>query len=338
MYQEKRWERTGSTILSQREARAMLETSLTLRVHAIAFETDAVRLVELRDREGGVLPPFPPGAHVDISLPGGLVRSYSLIGDPADRTRYVLGVQRDANGRGGSLFVHEELRVGTVIRVLPPTNNFPLVEDARVSVLIAGGIGITPLLTMAERLSTLGKIFVLHYGARDRASAPFLARLAKLGDAVRLSFSREPGGRRVDVASIVAGTVHDAELYCCGPAGMLDAFVAATADRDPARVHVEYFAATEPPAAEGGFTVVLARSGRCVSVPPGKTILEALIAAGLDPPFSCLEGVCGTCETRVIEGVPEHRDRVLSPHERAANKTMMLCCSGSKSEQLVLDI
>ena len=338
MYQEKRWGRTDAAFSSPPKLAIVTAEPIELRVHSISFETDTVRLVELRDPLARSLAAFTPGAHIDLSLPGGITRSYSLIGDPTDRIRYVLGVHRDANSRGGSRIIHEDLRVGALVRALPPVNDFPLVEDARDTILIAGGIGITPLLTMAERLDVLSRGFTLHYGARDRASTPFLERLARLGKRVHLAFSRAREGHRLDVAGIVASAAPDAELYCCGPAGMLDAFATATSSRDPGRLHVEYFAATEPAAVEGGFTVVLARSGRSVSVPPGKTILEALIDAGLEPASSCMEGVCGTCETRVIEGVPDHRDRVLNLQERAANKTMMLCCSGSKSERLVLDM
>ena len=191
---------------------------------------------------------------------------------------------------------------------------------------------------MTERLAELGRAFVLHCGGRDRKTLPFQSRMARHGDKVRIAFSREPGGRRLDIAAIVDAAPAGAELYCCGPRGMLDAFAAATVGRDPARAHVEHFSAAEPAAIEGGFEVVLGRSGRSIPVPPGMTILDALIAAGLDPPCSCLQGVCGQCETGVIEGVPDHRDLVLSPQERAANKTMMLCCSGSKSSRLVLDM
>jgi vanillate O-demethylase ferredoxin subunit len=325
-------------VADKREIATVTAERLTLRVHAIVFETDAVRLLELCDPDAHMLPPFTPGAHLDIALPDGLVRSYSLIGDPADATRYRLGVQREPQSRGGSRLIHDQLRVGTLLSASGPRNNFPLVEDAPTSVLIAGGIGITPILLMVDRLSALGRPFVLHYGARERRTSPFLSRLARHTGNVRMAFSREPDGRRLDIAAIITGAAADAELYCCGPSGMLDAFAAATRGRDPARVHVEHFSAAEPPSVEGGFCVTLARSGRTIPVPPGMTILDALVAAGVNPPCSCLEGVCGTCETRVIEGLPDHRDRVLSPQERAANKTMMLCCSGAKSELLVLDM
>jgi vanillate O-demethylase ferredoxin subunit len=191
---------------------------------------------------------------------------------------------------------------------------------------------------MMERLAGLGRAFVLHYGVRDREALPFQSRLARHGDKVRMAFSRGPDGRRLDVAAIVDAAPADAELYCCGPQGMLDAFAAATAGRDAARIHVERFAAVEPAAVEGGFEVVLARSDRTVAVPPGRTILAALNAAGIEPACSCVQGVCGTCETRVLDGVPDHRDVILTPEERVQGRTMMICVSGAKTSRLVLDL
>ena len=309
-----------------------------VRLHAISFETGSVRLLDLRDPDGRALPAFPPGAHVDLKLNGGLKRSYSLIGDPADGSRYLLGVHRDPQSRGGSRYLHDRARVGDPIEVSHPIDDFPLVEDAAASVFIAGGIGITPILPMIDRLAGLGRPFVLHYGVRDRTVVPFQPRIARHGDKVRTACSREAGGGRLDIAGIVDAAPADAELYCCGPRGMLDAFAAATAGRDPARVHVEHFSAAGPAAVEGGFDVVLARSGRTVAVPPGKTILEALNEAGIEPACSCIEGVCGTCETRVLDGLPDHRDAILTPEERANNRTMMICVSGARTSRLVLDL
>src|SRR5262245_25965146 len=312
---------------------------LRLRLHTISFETSSVRLLELRDPDGRALPVFAPGAHVDLKLNGGLGRSYSLIGDPADASRYLLGVQRDPQSRGGSQYLCEGARVGDLIEVSHPINHFPLAEDAAGRVFIAGGIGITPILPMIDRLADLRHGYVLHYGGRDRRTLPFLSRItARHGDRVRMAFSREPGGGRLDVAAIVDAAPADAELYCCGPRSMLDAFATATAGRDPSRIHVEHFSAAQPAAVDGGFEVVLARTGRTVAVPPGKTILDALNEAGIEPACSCIEGVCGTCETRVIDGVPEHRDAILTTEERAASRSMMICVSGSKTSRLVLDL
>jgi len=311
---------------------------IRLRLHAIAFETASVRRIDLRHPDGRPLPAFEAGAHVDLRLNGGLARSYSLLGDPADARRYLLGVQRDPQSRGGSQHLCEAARVGDLIEVSCPRNNFPLAEHAAASVFIAGGIGITPILPMLDRLAALGRSLALHYGVRDREALPFQSRLARHGDRVRVAFSRQPGGGRLDIAAIVGAAPADAELYCCGPRGMLDDFAQATAGRDPARVHTEHFSAAASAAVEGGFEVVLGRSGRTVAVPPGRTILEALNAEGIEPNCSCVQGVCGTCETRVLDGVPDHRDVILTPEERAGNRTIMICVSGAKTPRLVLDL
>jgi vanillate O-demethylase ferredoxin subunit len=221
------------------QGRVSLER-VRLRLHAISFETSSVRLLDLRDPDGRALPAFRPGAHVDLRLNGGLVRSYSLIGNPADGSRYLLGVQRDPQSRGGSRYLHDQARVGDTIEISHPINQFPLVEDAAWSVFIAGGIGITPILTMTERLADLGRAFVLHYCGRDRKTLPFQSRIARHGNKVRMVFSRETGGRRLDIAAIVDAAPAGTELYCCGPRGMLDVFAAATVSRDPARAHVEH--------------------------------------------------------------------------------------------------
>lgn len=312
--------------------------ALTVTVAAVEPLAEGIAAFELRPPGGGPLPPFAAGAHVDLRLPNGMIRSYSLVNPQDERDRYVIAVNREASGRGGSKLVHEHLRPGTSIEIAGPRNNFPLAEDAPRSLFIAGGIGITPIVCMIRRLHSLGRPWALVYCARTRAHAAFADALARYGDAVRFNFDQEPGGRMLDVGAVVAAAAPETHLYCCGPLGMLDAFERATAARSPDRVHVEYFSAKAPPAAEGGFTVELARSGASFRVERGKTILDTLIANGIDAPYSCLEGVCGTCETRVIEGTPDHRDLVLSKDERAANRTMMICCSGSRSGKLVLDL
>jgi ferredoxin-NADP reductase len=246
-------------------------------------------------------------------------------------------VQKDRASRGGSNWVHEHFRAGDLLTLNGPRNNFSLDESAEKSVFIAGGIGITPILSMIERLGAIRRDWELIYCSRTRAGTPFLEMLGAL-PRVRFNFDQEPGGKMLDIAGAVRAAPANAHLYCCGPVPMLDAFENATKDLPRERVHVEYFTAKEQPAVEGGFTVVLAKSKREVAVAPGKTILAALSDAGLDIPHSCTEGICGTCETRVLEGVPDHRDLILTEGERASNKTMMVCCSGSKSERLVLDL
>lgn len=319
------------------------ESSLIrVRVHVATWEAEGVHSYELRDPAGGALPPFDAGAHIDLHLPNGMVRSYSLINPQDERHRYVIAVQKDRVSRGGSTWLHDTLRVGDMIAISAPRNNFPLAEDAAPSLFIAGGIGITPLWCMIQRLVALGRPFALYYCVRTRREAAFCAALEALSDRpgakIVFNFDGEPGGTMLDIASVIAAAPSDAHLYCCGPLPMLDAFEAATESAPRARVHVEYFTAKEAPAAEGGFTVVLAKTGRSFVIAPGKTILETLLDAGLDVASSCLEGVCGTCETKVLEGVPDHRDVVLTDAEREANKTMMICCSGSKTARLVLDL
>lgn len=314
--------------------------AMELRVHAIGWVAEGIRSFEFRAPDGAALPPFSAGAHVDVALPGDLSRSYSLINPPRPGDRYVIAINRDPNSRGGSAYMCETLRVGDTLRVTAPRNNFPLAENAPLSVFVAGGIGITPILGMIARLEELGRTWRLHNAVRDRAHAAFLDRLLEYEAAspgrVHLHFDDE-AGRLLDVSAIVTGEAGGTELYCCGPAPMIDAFVAAAADRDPNRIHIERFTGTgEKPT--GTFTVVLARSKREFLIPAGETIMEVLMQAGLRVAHSCREGVCGTCETRVIEGVPDHKDNVLSARERASNKLIMICCSGARTDRLVLDL
>lgn len=320
-----------------------MQDTLTLRLRAMTWEAEGVLGLELVPAAPGEpLPAFTAGAHIDLHLPGGPVRSYSLLNDPTERHRLCVAVHRDPASRGGSRQVHEQLRPGQLLTVSPPRNHFPLDEGAPLSVLIAGGIGITPLLCMVRRLTALGRPWVLHHAARTRAHAAFCDELQALaaqgGGTLHRVFDQEPGGRMIDIAALVADLPDGAHVYCCGPAGMLAAFERATAGLPPERVHLEYFAAKDAPAASGGFSVKLRRDGRTVPVPPGQSILDALSAIGAEPPWSCREGVCGTCEVRVLEGVPDHHDMVLSPAQREANDRMMVCCSGAKSPLLVLDL
>jgi ferredoxin-NADP reductase len=233
--------------------------------------------------------------------------------------------------------MHDQLRVGSKVSVVPPRNNFPLVENAEETVLIAGGIGITPIYCMVERLIALGRPWELHYSCRSRMDTAFLEELSHLSQ-VRFHFDDEEGGKFLQVVTIIGALSKNAHLYCCGPAPMLAAFEAATASWPPAQIHVEYFTPKFAAAQEGGFVVELARSKRELVIPPGKSILQCVREAGIQVPHSCEEGVCGACETRVISGNPDHRDTILTESERQESATMMICCSGSKSPRLVLDI
>jgi ferredoxin-NADP reductase len=313
-----------------------------VRVKRISFEAESINSYELISPDGGDLPPFTAGSHIDLHLPNGMIRSYSLVNDQKERHRYVIAVSNDAASRGGSKLIHETVRAGDIITISHPRNNFALHEVARHSVLIAGGIGITPLVSMIRRLEALGCSWELFYAARTRPAAAFLDELkAFRPDAhpnLHLTFDQEPDARTIDLPAIVRAAPRDAHLYCCGPVPMLEAFEAATADRPSGHVHVEYFKAREKPAAEGGFEVKLVRSNQTIAVQAGQTILDALLAAGVSANYACTEGVCGTCETKVLGGMPDHRDLFLSKEEQEANKTIMICCSGSKSSTLVLDI
>jgi vanillate O-demethylase ferredoxin subunit len=316
------------------------EQALNVRIHSITYSADEVLLFDLRPLDAGTLPAFEPGAHIDIQMPENLSRSYSLLNDPSERQRYVIGVQKDRESRGGSMWMHESAKVGASLSIAGPRNHFPLCEDAPHSVFIAGGIGITPLWCMIQRLNWLGCPWTLHYSARTRNSAALLDAVIgeEWSDRVKLNFDDTSGGKYLDIAGIVAAAPVGSHFYCCGPVPMLKAFEAACASVDPEHVHLEYFGAKEAPAVGGGFNVRLVRCGRQVAIQQGQTILEALQAMGVDVPSSCQQGVCGVCETVVLEGIPDHRDLVLSESEKASNKTMMICCSGSLTTELALDL
>ncbi|VVE23168.1 ferredoxin [Pandoraea fibrosis] len=308
-------------------------------------ETAAVAVFELHASDDNALPPFTAGAHIEVFLRDGLSRCYSLLNNPDERHRYVIGVNRDAASRGGSAFVHEHLHEGATLRISAPRNHFPLDETAARhghTVLVAGGIGVTPLLSMAARLEAMQRPWTLHYCARSRETAAFADRLAATAFAygrVEWHFDRAPGQGSLDLGKLVDDVSAGTHLYCCGPSPMLKAFEAAVARRADCHGHVEYFAGVGAPGGSAGqYDVVLAKSQKIVVVKPGQTMLDALLDAGVDAPYSCREGVCGTCEVAVLEGTPEHRDLVLSQDERASGRTVMICCSGCRGDRLVLDL
>ncbi|MCB1395309.1 MAG: oxidoreductase [Rhodobacter sp.] len=323
----------------------MSDTEIPVRVRQMRYEADTVLSVGFETLDGSPLPRAEPGAHVDVILSDDLRRSYSLT-QALDGTTpgCTVAVHRNPASRGGSAFVHEGLRVGDRLRLSRPKNHFPLNEAAAQSVLIAGGIGITPMLAMIRRLAEAGRPWHLHYAARKRSAAAFLAELdacvAASGGQGRVTthFDDEANGALIDIAGIIAAAGPEVHFYCCGPEPMLAAYEAAARGVPKDRVHAEYFSAREEASREGGFDVVLNRSGKTLHVEPGKTILDVLIANRVSVPFACTEGTCGTCETRVIEGRPDHRDVILTDEERANGDTIMVCCSGSKSARLVLDL
>ncbi len=322
----------------------MTAATLTVRVARKWAETPEVCALELVAADGGALPPFEAGAHLDVHLPDGLVRQYSLCNDPAETRRYLIAVLREAESRGGSVAVHDALREGDTLTIGAPRNHFQLAESAAHSLLLAGGIGVTPLLAMAEALAARGADFSLHYCTRNAARVVFGSRLAQppLAGRVQLHLSEGPHADRLDIAATLAAAAADSHLYVCGPARFIQAALdAAHALGWPeARVHREFFAAPEVEAAgpEQAFELHLARSGLTVRVEAGQSAVEALHAAGVEVPVSCEQGVCGTCLTTVLEGTPDHRDAYLTDEERAANDQFLPCCSRAVGGRLVIDL
>ncbi|SLN24209.1 PDR/VanB family oxidoreductase [Oceanibacterium hippocampi] len=308
-----------------------------VEIASITTSANDIKLFELAPAGGDRLPAYNPGAHVDVHLPNGMRRQYSMAVPDDNGRRYLIGVKRDPASRGGSACMHDDLRIGQALRISRPRNHFPLVESAERSVLIAGGIGITPIWCMAQRLAAIGRPWRLVYAARRRAEAAFLDDIAALGGDVRLHFDEQAGGP-LDIAEAVGELRGDTHAYCCGPAGMLSAFRQACAGHYDDCVHVEYFSSDSAPDTSGGYEVELARSGRTLPIAAGQTILQAVLDAGIDHPYACEQGICGACEVRVIDGEPDHRDMVLTPDERAAGRTMMICCSGSRGPKIVIDI
>jgi tetrachlorobenzoquinone reductase len=291
--------------------------------------------------DGEKLPGYKAGAHIDLHLPNGLMRQFSLVVPASDPDGYTVGVKRDDNSRGGSKYIIEQMKAGDQIKISAPRNNFPLVENAEHIVLIAGGIGITPIWCMAQELEAQGRSWKIHYAARSQADMAFLSDLKKLKpERVHLHFDDEAGGKVLDLAAAIAEAPANAHFYCCGPNPMLKAFETAAASRPKATIHIEYFTAKEEATANelGGFWVELAKSGEEYFIPPGKKVLEVLFDAGVDVDYSCELGICGACETRVISGSVVHHDSVLSEEEQAAGDKVMICCCGCTSERLVLDM
>nr|WP_206025244.1 PDR/VanB family oxidoreductase [Micromonospora zingiberis] len=292
--------------------------------------------INLGRPDGGDLPEWTPGAHVDLVLGPELVRQYSLCGDPADRSMLRIAVQREPDGRGGSRLVHDRLRPGATVRVRGPRNNFVLVPAPRY-LFIAGGIGITPISPMVAAADAAGADWRLVYGGRSRATMAFAAALReKYGDRVSLCPQDETG--LLDLPGLL-GRPDAGLVYCCGPEALVKAVEQHCSGWPPGGLHVERFTPVDR-AGDGDTTieVELASSGRTLTVPPGTPILQAVEEAGVQVLSSCREGTCGTCETTVLGGVPEHRDSLLTEEERAAGDTMMICVSRARTPRLVLDL
>jgi ferredoxin-NADP reductase len=309
----------------------------TLQVTAKTVVADGVLTLELRSPTDARLRDWTPGAHLDLSLPNGMTRQYSLCGDRRDTSRYRVGVLREHAGRGGSAYVHDELTVGDLVGVGGPRNNFPLVP-AEHYLFVAGGIGITPLLPMIAQAEQLGADWHLLYGGRRRASMAFLDELDRYGDRVTVRPEDEFG--LLDLPGFLGEPRPGVRLYCCGPAPLLAAMEAATAGWPPHALRTERFLAEElgAPVRTTPFEVELARTGVVVTVPPGTSVLDAVGEAGVEVLSSCRQGICGTCESGVLAGEPDHRDSLLDDAERAAGDSMYICVSRSRSDRLVLDL
>ncbi len=311
---------------------------MPLLVRSLTHEATGVLSLELVDPAGADLPPWEPGAHVDLLLTGGLSRQYSLCGDPADRGRYRLGVLREDAGRGGSAFVHDTLRPGHLVDVGGPRNHFGL-EPAPAYVFVAGGIGITPVLPMLARATAAGADWTLLYGGRTAASMAFTRELAAYGDRVTLWPQDRHG--LLDLDGLLGTPRPGTLVYACGPEPLLAAVEERMAGWPSDALHLERFSAPtveRDPADEHSVEVVLAESGRTVLVPQDRSVLEVLLEEGVEVLHDCQEGICGSCEVKVIEGEVDHRDHVLTGPERAAGTCMMVCVSRACGKRLVLGL
>ena len=302
-------------------------------------EAQGIVAIELIAEDGGLLPAFEPGAHIDVQATANVIRQYSLCNDPGDRRAYRLAVLLEPASRGGSAAIHDLFQVGYKLRVSRPRNNFALRAHAERSILVGGGIGVTPLLPMAYALHAQGREFELHYATRSRDKAAFVEELQRAAFSARVRLYHDDGvdGQRFDAAGVLPSPSPGTHLYVCGPGGFMDLIVRTARDAgwSAGQIHLERFNAQVSMLGES-FTVIAARSGVAVRVAADQTIGEALTAAGIAVPMSCQQGICGTCLTDVIDGVPDHRDQYLTDDEKATNKQMTPCCSRSRSPVLTL--
>lgn len=320
----------------------MAEGEIKVRVARKVQEAEGIASYYLASCDGAALPPFSAGAHIDIHTPAGHVRQYSLCNSEHERAHYQIAILKDSASRGGSASMHDDVEVGTELRISAPRNHFPLIELHGVPLLLAGGIGITPILCMAERLSASGAPFELHYFARSRTGMAFRDRIrsSAFTNFVQFHIDDEPD-TQTDLATILQKPASGRRIYVCGPPGFLDAVraIAADAGWPTDCVHFEYFGAVPIEAGTtSAFTVTLASSGQVLEIPEDKSVADVLLDHGIDVPLSCEQGVCGTCVTRILSGTPDHRDMFLSDEEHKANDQFTPCCSRAKSGNLLLDI
>lgn len=316
-------------------------STIEVRVEKKVIEAEGIVSLELRATGGVALPAFSAGAHIDVHLPNGLVRQYSLCNAPDDRGRYLIAVLREVQSRGGSAAVHDAVAEGETLKISLPKNHFPLAAASR-SLLIAGGIGVTPMLAMAYELYASGSHFEMHYCARSESRAAFRQALVESPFSRDIRFYFDDRGELLPVDNLLNAPGHDVHLYVCGPAGFIE-FVKASAKRlgwQDRNVHFEFFGAPQSENEQPGaaFEIEIASTGTRMAVPEGCSAAEVLYENGFEIPLSCEQGVCGTCVTRILAGVPDHRDLYLTDEERARNDKFMPCCSRALSKVLVLDL
>ncbi|MGF6637407.1 vanillate O-demethylase ferredoxin subunit [Paraburkholderia sp. MM6662-R1] len=316
---------------------------MKVRVAAKAVEAVDICSFELVALDGKPLPAFSAGSHIDVCTPAGMTRQYSLCNDSSESHRYLISVLRDPRTRGGSAGMHDRVQLGDILTISAPRNHFQLAHAAKRSLLLAGGIGVTPILCMAERLSLTGAPFEMHYCTRSRERTAFFDRIrgSRYASNVQFHFDDEAEDEGYDIAAALAHPEADTHLYVCGPRGFMDAVLSAArgAGWPEAHLHYEFFSADLIPLeSDGRFEVQLASSGRVVPVEKDQSVVQALAEVGVEIQTSCEHGVCGTCVTRVLEGVPDHRDVFFTPDEQAVNDQFTPCCSRSKTARLVLDL
>lgn len=315
---------------------------LTIKVRCIESQAEGINTFELVDPAGNELPPFAAGAHIDVHLPGGFIRQYSLCNSPNERHRYVVGVLKTPNSRGGSVSLHTNVRAGDLLQISAPRNNFPLAKQAERHLLIAGGIGVTPMIAMLEHFEATGSEYILYYCGESPERTAFRERLASLlGKRVIIHYDGGDPAKRLDIRELLLHHEPGTHLYCCGPGGLMAGVKAAAEHWPEGSVHFEHFAAPVQPESastsnDGEFQITLARSGRTLAVPSDKSISQALRDAGVACETSCEAGICGTCRTRYIDGEVDHRDFILGDDEKQDH--LLICCSRAKSTNLVLDL
>jgi ferredoxin-NADP reductase len=314
------------------------ESELSLIISDKHEGASGVAVLRLQRPDGTDLPDWAPGAHIDLVLSPDITRQYSLCGDPSDRSTWQIAVLRESAGRGGSDFVHTRLASGDTVRVRGPRNHFELAEAAHY-LFIAGGIGITPIMTMAAQADRAGARWTLVYGGRSRSSMAFLDELSEryAGQVVAVPFDEDG---LIDLDGLLSRATGDTLVYACGPAALLDALTDKTQSWPPGSLRLERFSpkVITSSTTNSSFEVELSLTGTTITVQPDESILEAVTSCGVQVLSSCQEGTCGTCETAVLEGTVDHRDSVLTKEEQDANDTMMICVSRSSGPRLVLEL